>query len=329
MRSNPCIIGDKIPFVHNIICILYIRIQEATMYISKFRKRNAVMLSALVFTTLFAGSAAQAEEAEEAQVYGLEAGVAYDLDLDGDGTTEQFVWQTTEKELDDTETTRQAVLDLYVNDSQPSSFIDDYAYMWRMDKGTLADGRTLLFAMSISDNDYSEQVLALTEKEAGLPFQSTDLAKLSRTEGEMPNHILSGWARGVTFVRSEGDVFTVRWNDTLSCAGIVSVDLDYQIDEATITQVDQPGILDETKTWTAWQSFSVKTDVESGQEAFTVAPGDTVSLLQVVLKNGMRWILCRNADGAEGWFADPDSAVWEESSDGMHWGYFDEAHFAG
>ena len=58
------------------------------MYISKFRKRNAVMLSALVFTTLFAGSAAQAEEAEEAQVYGLEAGVAYDLDLDGDGTTE-------------------------------------------------------------------------------------------------------------------------------------------------------------------------------------------------------------------------------------------------
>ena len=38
---------------------------------------------------------------------------------------------------------------------------------------------------------------------------------------------------------------------------------------------------------------------------------------------------CRNADGAEGWFADPDSAVWEESSDGMHWGYFDEAHFAG
>ena len=94
--------------------------------------------------------------------------------------------------------------------------------------------------------------------------------------------------------------------------------------------MDQPGILDETKTWTAWQSFSVKTDVESGQEAFTVAPGDTVSLLQVVLKNGMRWILCRNADGAEGWFADPeDSAVWEESSDGMHWGYFDEAHFAG
>ena len=77
------------------------------------------------------------------------------------------------------------------------------------------------------------------------------------------------------------------------------------------------------------RSFSVKTDVESGQEAFTVAPGDTVSLLQVVLKNGMRWILCRNADGAEGWFADPDSAVWEESSDGMHWGYFDEAHFAG
>ena len=101
------------------------------MYISKFRKRNAVMLSALVFTTLFAGSAAQAEEAEEAQVYGLEAGVAYDLDLDGDGTTEQFVWQTTEKELDDTETARQAVLDLYVNDSQPSSFIDDYAYYLR------------------------------------------------------------------------------------------------------------------------------------------------------------------------------------------------------
>ena len=55
------------------------------MYISKFRKRNAVMLSALVFTTLFAGSAAQAEEAEEAQVYGLEAGVAYDLDLTGTG----------------------------------------------------------------------------------------------------------------------------------------------------------------------------------------------------------------------------------------------------
>ena len=131
------------------------------------------------------------------------------------------------------------------------------------------------------------------------------------------------------FVKSEGDLFTVRWFDTLSCAGIVSVDLDYQIDGAKITQVDQPGILDETKTWTAWQSFSVKTDVESDQEAFAVAPGDTVSLFQVVLRNGTRWILCENANGEEGWFADPDSAVWEEQSDGLHWGYFDEAHFAG
>ncbi|MDD6324031.1 MAG: hypothetical protein PUA72_00385 [Lachnospiraceae bacterium] len=295
----------------------------------KFRKRTAVVLSLVAVTALFAGGVAQAEETEAVQTYGLEAGVSYDLDLDGDGTTEQFVWQTTAKEFDDTYAISQAVLDLYVNDSQPSSFIDDYAYMWRMDKGTLADGRTLLFAMSIGDNDYSEQVLALTESEAGLPFQSTDLVKLSRTEGETADHILSGWARGVDFVKSEGDLFTVRWFDTLSCAGIVSVDLDYQIDGAKITQVDQPGILDETKTWTAWQSFSVKTDVESDQEAFAVAPGDTVSLFQVVLRNGTRWILCENANGEEGWFADPDSAVWEEQSDGLHWGYFDEAHFAG
>ena len=295
----------------------------------KFRKRTAVVLSLVAVTAVFAGGVAQAEETEAVQTYGLEAGVSYDLDLDGDGTTEQFVWQTTAKEFDDTYAISQAVLDLYVNDSQPSSFIDDYAYMWRMDKGTLADGRTLLFAMSIGDNDYSEQVLALTESEAGLPFQSTDLVKLSRTEGETADHILSGWARGVDFVKSEGDLFTVRWFDTLSCAGIVSVDLDYQIDGAKITQVDQPGILDETKTWTAWQSFSVKTDVESDQEAFAVAPGDTVSLFQVVLRNGTRWILCENANGEEGWFADPDSAVWEEQSDGLHWGYFDEAHFAG
>ena len=295
----------------------------------KFRKRTAVVLSLVAVTALFAGGVAQAEETEAVQTYGLEAGVSYDLDLDGDGTTEQFVWQTTAKEFDDTYAISQAVLDLYVNDSQPSSFIDDYAYMWRMDKGTLADGRTLLFAMSIGDNDYSEQVLALTESEAGLPFQSTDLVKLSRTEGETADHILSGWARGVDFVKSEGDLFTVRWFDTLSCAGIVSVDLDYQIDGAKITQVDQPGILDETKTWTAWQSFSVKTDVKSDQEAFAVAPGDTVSLFQVVLRNGTRWILCENANGEEGWFADPDSAVWEEQSDGLHWGYFDEAHFAG
>ena len=299
------------------------------MDMQKFRKRNAVVWSLAAVTVLLAGSAAQAEETEGAQTYGLEAGVAYDLDLDGDGTTEQFVWQTTEKEFEDTYAGSQAVLDLYVNDSQPSSFIDDYAYMWRMDKGTLADGRTLLVAMSVSDNDYTEQVLALTEAEAGLPFQSTDLTKLSRTEGETANHILSGWARGVYFVKAEGDLFTARWTDTLSCAGIVSVDLDYQINGATITQVDQPGILDETKMWTAWQSFSVKTDVESDQEAFTVASGDTVSLLQVVLRNGTRWILCRNASGEEGWFQDPDSAVWEESSDGLHWGYFDEAHFAG
>lgn len=298
------------------------------MYRIKLKKRNAVVLSVVAVTALFAGSVAQAEEMETEQTYGLEAGVAYDLDLDGDGQTEQFVWQTTEKDFQDTEANCQAVLDLYVNNSQPSSFVDDYAYMWRMEKGTLEDGCTILFAMSISDNDYSEQVLALTESEAGLPFQSTDLAKLSRTEGETEDHILSGWARGVSFVKSEGDLFTVRWTDTLSCAGIVSVDLDYQMD-GDITQVDQPGILDDTKTWTAWQGFSVKMDVESAQEAFAVAPGDTVSLLQVVLKNGTRWILCRNANGEDGWFQDPDSTVWEEKSDGMHWGYFDEAHFAG
>lgn len=298
------------------------------MYRIKLKKRNAVVLSVVAVTALFACSVAQAEETETEQTYGLEAGVAYDLDLDGDGQTEQFVWQTTENDFQDTESNCQAVLDLYVNDSQPSSFVDDYAYMWRMEKGTLEDGRAILFAMSISDNDYSEQVLVLTESEAGLPFQATDLAKLSRTKGGTEDHILSGWARGVSFVKSEEDLFTVRWTDTLSCAGIVAVDLDYQMD-GDVTQVDQPGILDDTKTWTAWQGFSVKTDVESAKEAFAVAPGDTVSLLQVVLRNGARWILCRNASGGEGWFQDPDSTVWEEKSDGMHWGYFDEAHFAG
>ena len=283
------------------------------------------VLSIVVFATMLAGAAAQ----EEAQTSKLEAGVTYDLDLDGDGTTEQFIWQTTGKKIQDTSVNNQAVLDLYVNGSQPSSFIDDYAYMWRMEKGTLADGRTLLFAMSISDNDYSEQVLVLTESEAGLPFQSTDLAKLSRTEGETTDHALSGWARGVAFVKSDGDTFTVRWTDTLSCAGIVSVDLSYQIDGAKITQVDRMGILDDTETWTAWHGFSVKTDAGSGQEAFEVAPGDTVSLLQVVPDNGTRWILCRNANGEEGWFADPESAAWEEGSGGLHLGYFEEAHFAG
>lgn len=114
-------------------------------------------LSVLALVTVLAGSIAQAEETEVAQPSDLEAGVAYDLDLDGDGTTEQFVWQTTQKEFDDTYAGSQATLDLYVNGSQPSSFIDDYAYMWRMYQGQLEDGRTLLFAMSIGDNDYSEQ----------------------------------------------------------------------------------------------------------------------------------------------------------------------------
>lgn len=294
----------------------------------KWKKSYRAALCALL--AALACGTVQAEETQETSAMQddqLEAGVAYELDLDGDGKEEQFSWQTTE--LHDENEISQAVLDLYVNDSQPSSFIDDRAYFWRIAKGPLEDGRTLLFAMSISDNDYSNQVLALTEAEAGQPFGTADLAKQSRCEGDTMDRLLSGWARGIGFVKAKGDTITLRWTDTLSCAGLVSVDLDYQIDGTDITQLDTPGVLDDSRTWTAWQGFSVKTEAGSEEQVFSVGEGEQVTLKQLILKDGMRWILCRNADGQEGWFEDPESVPYEEDGDDYHWGYFEEAQFAG
>ena len=63
---------------------------------------------------------------------------------------------------------------------------------------------------------------------------------------------------------------------------------------------------------------------------FQVSPGETVSLTGLTGVSGQSWIRCRNGQGQEGWFQDPEEYISEPAADGTWmYGYFEEALFAG
>ena len=282
-------------------------------------------------------------EGEEAMIsrfdrYVMTEGQEYELDLDGDGKTETIRYKDTSV-TDEENGSCQAKSEIYRNGELLFSLeSSEYTYYWRFSYCTMKDGKTYLLAASIGDNDWTAELLLLSQEDEDSLTIVGDLAELSRKNDNTSENFLSGWARfGYVSPSEEENQFTVTWSETLNATGIVEADLTYGLTEDGIQLLEPPykiyrlgmdGELNgEGQDWTAWKELDVKKEPGSGETAYTVAPEEKVTLLEMTKVDGSVWLHCEDADGELGWLQDPEEFQYDEENGFC--GYFKEAVFAG
>lgn len=309
----------------------------------------SLSLAALLFASscVFASSAAGSESygaATEAsgstnvpQVnpYKLEPNVTYDVDLDGDGTTEPLSYLSYTNEGEDSEGMyySNAVLDLFIDKDPFWSITDEeWTYNWKVFGFELADGKTYLLALSVSDNDWTNQALVLT-KDPGTNEMHilTDLTPLTRSEDAITDNKLGSWSRATALNAASGQDFTVNWMIAAMSTGNISLSITYSITDEGVVLKDSPISLTEIKEWTSWRDFDVQASPEDSAAAFHVSPEEKVTLTEFCVSDNHYYLKCQNEQGQEGWICDPDEIYSEhpEGSDLYLMGYFKEALFAG
>lgn len=290
--------------------------------------RNSGILAAAVLA--LASSAAMAEEPRN---YLLQPDEVYDIDIDGDGVSEEISYTSRTAE----ESGYQATLDLYINSEQIWSVTEEMGYRWDLCQFTLEDGQQYFLASSLSDNDYTEQILLFTADASSVTVigELTDLTRRSddnlvygtQDEQDRP---LSAWARAGWVLDTSGNAFTLGWCDAYKSTGNTMLSLSYVIEDQTVAWKEGASLLDGEQVWTAWQSFDTQVSPEDTTAAFHVSEDETVHLLEVVRYDNKDYFKCVNEDGQEGWYADPEEYQSSEQEDGSYlMGYFDEAFFAG
>lgn len=257
----------------------------------------------------------------------------YEIDLNGDGEAEQISYKTYEN--DNGQGSCQAVLEIYEDDTLIWNYTDpSWSYSWSLSRFSLGESAYLL-AVSKSDNDWTSQALILSRLEENDSLSVlADLPELTRESEENSGALLSGWARvgyGALLSTKE-NVVTVAWTDTLKSTGNMAVYVDYEISGDTVTQKAPPLKLEEARTWTAWMDFDVYDQPESDTTAYHVSPEDVVSLKELTIVNGKKYLKCVNQDGKEGWFPDSEEYLYQPSDENpelYYQGYFKECIFAG
>ena len=280
-------------------------------------------------------------EGEEAMIsrfdrYVMTEGQEYELDLDGDGKTETISYKDTSV-TDEDNGNYQAKAEIYRNGELLFSLeSSEYSYYWRLSYCTMKDGKTCLLAAS--DNDWTAELLLLSQEDEDSLTIVGDLAELSRKNSETSENFLSGWARfGYVSPSEKENQFTVTWSETLRATGIVEADLTYELTEEGIRLLEPPykiyrlgmdGKLNgEGQDWTAISALDVKKEPGSEETAYTVQPEETVKLLETTCQDGKIWIFCENSSKEQGWLEDPEEYLYDESTGCS--GCFKEAVFAG
>lgn len=255
-------------------------------------------------------------EGEEAMIsrfdrYVMTEGQEYELDLDGDGKTETISYKDTSV-TDEDNGNCQAKAEIYRNGELLFSLeSSEYTYYWRLSYCTMKDGKTCLLAASVSDNDWTAELLLLSQEDEDSLTILGDLTEFSRKNDETSENFLSGWARfGYVSPSEKENQFTVTWSETLRATGIVEADLTYELTEEGIRLLEPPykiyrlgmdGELNgEGQDWTAISALDVKKEPGSEETAYTVQPEETVKLLETTCQDGKIWILCENSSKEQG-----------------------------
>lgn len=265
----------------------------------------------------------------------LAPNATYEIDLDGDGTTEllSYLSYTNEGVSDNQEYFSNAVLDFFLDGDPFYSLIDqDWTYYWKVSCFEPGDGKSYLLASSISDSDWTNQSLVLTKTPDSDELQSLgDLVSITRDSDAVTENLLGQWARSLDVMDTKDGTFTVTWMISAMCTGNIGVSITYNIDNTCISIKDAPISLSEIKEWTAWRDFDVQISPEDSTTVFHVSPNEKVTLTEFQTYNNHYYLKCRNAQGEEGWIYDPDEiySAQPEGSDQYLMGYFKEALFAG
>lgn len=273
--------------------------------------------------------------AEETNPYKMEAGVDYEVDLDGDGNTEflSYLSYTDEGENENGEYYSEAVLDFFLNGDPFWSIRDEeWSYYWRVNYFELEDGKTYLMASSLSDNDWTNQVLLLgMDDESDSITTLSDLTVMTRQTDSLADNSLNQWARVSDICSTQGNSVTVDWMTVLMHTGILHIPITYTITDDMVSIQELPFSLDKDASWTAWRTFDVQASPEDSTIVYSVSPDQVVHLTEYTVHNEKVYVKCVNEQGQEGWCLEPDEMYGQPSEDGTGYlgGYFREALFAG
>lgn len=300
-----------------------------------FPMKTYLLLTALSIPVMAASFTVSAEESNP---YIMEPDTVYEIDIDNDGAAEQVSYSTwTDEAMVPSEfeegmeyVSSQAVLEVYV-DSELFWTIteDDWSYIWKLDQFALENGKQYFIASSIADNDYTMQTLLLSSDSETLSVVC-DLNDITCESETNSDYLLSSWSRSGNVVDVSGNTFTLNWCDAFMSTGNIVLPVTYVVEEDIVSLTEPPYALDSEALWTAWIDIAVQASPEDETSVFHVAPNETVHLTEMTRYNGSPYFKCVNADGAEGWFKDPDHIVSQEAEDGSYlMGFFLEAVFAG
>lgn len=294
------------------------------MKIHSFTKQFFMITSVSALSLTFAPFAS----AEESDPYLMQPDAVYEMDLDGDGQMEQISYSTWMNEPENAGC--QAVFEFYVNSDLLWSVTEEtQSYYWELNQFALDDGQQYFLASCITDNDYNLQTLLFTADSASITMID-DLTLLTRESEEHPDALLSSWSRANSVLDASDNTFTLQWCDAFMSTGNNVVPVTYTISEGQVILKEGSCLLDEEQTWTAWIDFDVQVSPEDATHAFHVSPEETVRITELIRYNEHNYFKCINENGEEGWFADPESYVSSQSTDGTYlMGYFYETFFAG
>ncbi len=222
-------------------------------------------------------------------------------------------------------------LKLYIDGKTVYSLKHENIFYYDVQLLTVKSNRVLIGITEYTDNEYT-MFNNIYEYKNGKLKLLKNLATLTRSSGTKATKLLTGWGRGHLYSLS-GTKLEVVWYDATVATGCICYVASYKIGTNSIKKnstsntvrmmTSDMDIGKANPKWTAKYTLKAYTTAGGSKNAFTIKPGNKVTLLTMTVKNGKRYLQVKNSSGKKGWIVNPDTDFNRPN------GYFKECFFAG
>lgn len=261
----------------------------------------------------------------------LEHDITYtEYDVTGDGENDEIQIVCTELVEEYVDAKYGTTWDILLNGQTKMTIESDMMATLEVDLYHVSDKRNYLFIkQNIDSNDdiIGATLYRFTEDSIVEEFDFYDM--LLENINEFHSQI------DISFMTAE--YLTMSCSNQFNATARMNWEMNYEYEKAQESWVECDAnyllMYDESLEYkatgmTANQDFFVYEDWTCAEEAFTVKKGEVVQLMEIRFYNGKTYFHVEDAEGRQGWFADPDSAG-TQIGDEWIYGYFEEAMFAG
>ncbi|KIR02818.1 hypothetical protein P261_01633 [Lachnospiraceae bacterium TWA4] len=285
------------------------------------KKKFGILLFFILSFILLFGFGTRADAASRIQ--NLKVNKTYKTKLTGTKTYKVQYKEVTHKGTDYNKDFR-----LYIDGKLKKEIKSQWAYGYKVQLLTVNSKRILIAVSDMEDNDYVDFNYIYEYKNNKLVLLK-NLCDLTRSKNvEKATKLLNPGARGQIH-SFDGKKLTLRWSDTTTATGLIEYMISYKISGNKITKSSTANAVRSATTgktnpkWTSKYTLKAYTTAGGKKVAFTIKKGDKVTLKQMTIKGGKRYLQLTNSKRKTGWILNPtyDSKRTD--------GYFKESFFAG